>query len=134
LSAADATLSSLAAGGGLIAGPQLCPPLTLRLSCSPTPSSSFFFLRRRAPTPPPPSAQAFRASPCVAPWTSPVPSRAPPDSRSFLNSVSARRRVSSAFTLTIGTPCKALEDRADQKDVVASNFSLAAKLGHASSE
>src|SRR5262249_7178318 len=81
---------------------------------------------------------------CSCAWYSAIACWASRNCCSFLNSVSARRRASSVFTLTIGTPCKALQDSwpfdlppglaADQKDILASNFCLAGKLGHASSE
>src|SRR5262249_40042527 len=48
---------------------------------------------------------------CSCAWYSAIACWASRNCCSFLNSVSARRRVSSVFTLTIGTPCKALEDR-----------------------
>src|SRR5262249_15272624 len=48
---------------------------------------------------------------CSCAWYSAMACWASRNCCSFLNNVSARRRASSVFTLTIGTPCKALEDR-----------------------
>src|SRR5262249_40042526 len=72
LSAADATLSSLAAGGGVEAGPEPGPHPTPRAPRSPPAASSFCCWRRRAPTAAPASAQSFRASHAVAPGTRPL--------------------------------------------------------------
>src|SRR5262249_19710725 len=104
----------------------------------------FLFFGGAGARPQPPQRALFFRAPCRCARVSGIACCASRHFWFFLYSVSARRRVSSVFTLTIGTPCKALEDRglsicppglaADQKDILASNFSLAAKLGHASSE